>query len=334
MEELQTPVRRFTPKTLADAYALAKLQELTLTGVLPSLYEREEQHDNSWRYENLNMKLKVEGFNLLGEEVIEVREMKDTDDKCSSLILAENLIMAVSEFESAETLDRKLSELSSRENSKNDQCEKDLAANLDNLGSLIENEKIRKGWEYNSSEFAKLSSEENGVSIEVSVGEVLCACQEIDETRVQREGKVVALVIVAGKLGWLTSKWFTTPKVKMKTDEVGLGVLTVASALMETHEFGKEMEHVVDNLANFGKGKDNSTYCAQFATSLMVHRSYYLSLKWLLDWDPKPKVKMKLMKFSGRAFYEEKSMDLRMVDKEISKEDLIALDRSGVEPSQ
>ncbi|KAG6436716.1 hypothetical protein SASPL_101618 [Salvia splendens] len=69
----------------------------------------------------------------------------------------------------------------------------------------------------------------------------------------------------------------------------------------------KKTEHVVDNLTIFCKEKGDSTNFAQFAAGLMVHRSYYLPLKWLSGWDPKPKVKMKLMKFARSLMLVSKS---------------------------
>ncbi|KAG6416363.1 hypothetical protein SASPL_123791 [Salvia splendens] len=99
------------------------------------------------------------------------------------------------------------------------------------------------------------------------------------------EEQVVAYVTMASELGWLASNWFTRPKAKMEMERVGIGDLMDISVLMEIHECGQKMGHKVDNLF--------LSTSAQSAGSLVMHRIYFLSMKWLLDCDPKPKVKMK-----------------------------------------
>ncbi|KAG6392433.1 hypothetical protein SASPL_146652 [Salvia splendens] len=116
-----------------------------------------------------------------------------------------------------------------------------------------------------------VDEEEKEVSKEVSMGEFLCMCKGIDGKYVQMDRTFDAFMFLdsikvpmsnnmqmtnkmmvqnPNKYGWFVSKWFSMPKVKMKTKKVGLGDLITAS----TQEFGEGIQ-LVDDAFVFLNGK-------------------------------------------------------------------------------
>ncbi|XP_042028720.1 uncharacterized protein LOC121775751 isoform X1 [Salvia splendens] len=79
VDEIRVPVCLFKPKTLDEAYALSKLQELTLTGVF--WCDREES--NLRRNEKLDVNSKVEGLKYEFDEFSEFADIMETDKEAS-----------------------------------------------------------------------------------------------------------------------------------------------------------------------------------------------------------------------------------------------------------